>query len=222
MPNILPGPGRFIVIEGPNHAGKSTLARQLAEFLISNGSDVISTREPGGTPFATGLRHVLKDPACTTDAYSSALLFSAARSDHIHRTVAPAVRDGKLCLCDRYIPSTDIYQCQLGTGINDRQRKAVEGIHALLPVPHLTIFVVPDAGLYATRLRQAAQETDRFEGNPRELDAYVRYAAAYSLNKAILRPTLSSQGNILNHLLAKPSFIAAVGPLLPRSMQVAA
>lgn len=222
MSNVLPGPGRFIVIEGPNASGKTSLARQLAEFLIRNGGDVVSTREPGGTPFAYAIRPVLKNPACATDAFSSALLFNACRNDHANRALAPGVRDGKIVLCDRYIPSTEIYQCQLGTGINDRQRKALEAIHSLLPLPHLTIFVLPDDGLYATRLRQAALENDRFEGNPRELDAYVRYARAYTLNKIILRPTLSSQGNILNHLLAKPAFTAAISPLLPRSMQAAA
>src|SRR3990172_4140880 len=103
--------GRFITFEGGEGSGKSTQARRLAERLRGEGIEVVLTREPGGSPFAEALRHVILDPNMPAhSALSEALLFYAARADHLDNTVRPALNSGLWVICDRFIDSTRVYQ----------------------------------------------------------------------------------------------------------------
>src|SRR5258708_7442456 len=95
-------PGLFIVIEGPNRAGKSTLVRELADFLRKSASEVIVTREPGGTPMGEGLRAVLKNSAMAGGAFATALVFNGGRKEHADKVITPAVNRGSIVICDRY------------------------------------------------------------------------------------------------------------------------
>ena len=103
--------GKFITLEGGEGAGKSTQARLLAAWLGARGIDAVVTREPGGSPLAESVRGLLlgahDGPA---DALTQALLFNAARRDHVLRLIRPALDSGRWVICDRYADSTRAYQ----------------------------------------------------------------------------------------------------------------
>ena len=103
--------GLFVVLEGVEGSGKSTQLRLLAEELRRDGRDVVVTREPGGSPVAERIRTVLLDPDhADMDARTEALLYAAARADHVRRVIGPALRAAKTVLCDRFVDSSVAYQ----------------------------------------------------------------------------------------------------------------
>ena len=105
------GRGVFVTFEGGEGAGKSTQAALLAQALAARGWDAVLTREPGGTPSAEAVRHLLLDPAAPDwTPRAEALLFAAARSDHVDKLIAPALAQGRWVVCDRFIDSSRAYQ----------------------------------------------------------------------------------------------------------------
>lgn len=111
--------GIFISFEGGEGAGKSTQARLLAERLRAGGVDVVLTREPGGTAGAEAIRALLLDAGGDGwDAQAEAMLFAAARADHVTRLIRPALKRGAWVICDRFVDSTRAYQGAAG-GISD-------------------------------------------------------------------------------------------------------
>jgi len=103
--------GLFIAFEGGEGGGKSTQARLLTEALLAGGREVVRTREPGGTPAAEAIRAVLLDPANEgLDARAEALLFAAARGEHVARVIRPALDRGAVVITDRYVDSSLAYQ----------------------------------------------------------------------------------------------------------------
>src|SRR6266700_4044040 len=107
--------GRFITFEGGEGTGKSTHAAALAQRLSGMGIGVLLTREPGGSPGAEIIRHVLLSGAAKRlDPNAEALLFAAARADHLDTVVKPALRSGQWVICDRFLDSTRVYQGIVG------------------------------------------------------------------------------------------------------------
>lgn len=103
--------GKFVTLEGCEGAGKSAQLRLLKAFLDENGIDYVSTREPGGTPAAEDIRAIILDVKNSDmPAECEALLYAAARAEHVKNKILPALNDGKLVLCDRYIDSSLAYQ----------------------------------------------------------------------------------------------------------------
>ena len=103
--------GLFIVFEGADGCGKSTQLRFLAEYLESLGVDALRTREPGGCPVAEQIRQILLDPQNEQmTAVTEALLYAAARAEHVRQVIAPAVKAGRVVLCDRFVYSSIAYQ----------------------------------------------------------------------------------------------------------------
>ncbi|MDD5933234.1 MAG: dTMP kinase [Candidatus Onthovivens sp.] len=139
----------FITFEGPDGSGKSTVIKAVYERLINDGYSVILTREPGGTPIAEKIRDVILDNSNTAlDARTEALLYAASRRQHLVEKIWPAIKEGKIVLCDRFLDSSLAYQ---GEG-----RKL--GIENILNVnlfatentyPDLTLFfnISPEEGL---------------------------------------------------------------------------
>src|SRR5215470_14819457 len=124
--------GRFITFEGGEGSGKSTHAKRLAERLRSCGLTVVLTREPGGSPGAEAIRHVvLSGAAQPLGSHAEAMLFAAARDDHVRELIRPALDKGHWVICDRFADSTRIYQGVLGNidprVINGLERIAVGG-----------------------------------------------------------------------------------------------
>lgn len=138
--------GRFIALEGGEGAGKSTQARLLAEALEARGIEALLTREPGGTPGAEAIRLLLlHPPADDWNARAEALLFAAARADHVRKLIRPALAAGKWVVCDRFVDSTRAYQGG-GGGLSDGEILALHDISSegLLPDLTLLIEVPPD------------------------------------------------------------------------------
>ena len=103
--------GLFIAFEGGDGAGKSTQSRLLADALTNAGHEVILTREPGGTPAAEAIRAIVLSPEFEgLDARAEALLFAAARSEHVHRLIRPALERGAIVITDRFVDSSIAYQ----------------------------------------------------------------------------------------------------------------
>lgn len=146
--------GRFIAFEGGEGTGKSTQARLLAEALAARGIDIDVTREPGGTPGAEAIRTLLlHPPGDGWAAEAEALLFAAARSDHVARRIRPAIAAGTWVVCDRFVDSSRAYQGgagELGDGAICRLHEfGSAGLR-----PDLTILLSVDEAQIARRLAQ--------------------------------------------------------------------
>lgn len=127
--------GRFIALEGGEAVGKSTQSRRLAATLRKRGIEVVETREPGGSAGAEAVRALLMSGDVDRwTAAAEALLFAAARSDHVSRTIRPALEAGRWVLCDRFVHSSIAYQGIVGGVGEDRIRALHEvGSEGLLP-----------------------------------------------------------------------------------------
>ena len=167
------GNGAFITFEGIDGSGKSTQLKRLAEALAAAGHDVVVTREPGGSEGAEEIRSLVLEGA--TDRWSAEteiLLFTAARRDHMERTILPALEAGKIVLCDRFADSTRMYQ---GLSRGDL-RALVDQLHSLMigREPDLTVLIDmdPATGLARAKGRQTSEE--RFEDFGQELQNKMR------------------------------------------------
>ena len=158
------GQGRFITLEGGEGVGKSTQIKALAAALRAHGLSVVETREPGGSPGAEAIRELLLHREA--DAWSpraEALLFAAARSDHVRTRIRPALEAGQWVLCDRFIDSTRAYQGG-SDGLTDADIMALHAIGSdgLLPDRTLLLTLSP-ADTAARRAARALDRPDRFE-----------------------------------------------------------
>ena len=182
--------GLFITFEGIDGAGKSTHIDSLAQAFKAQGRVVTLTREPGGTPLAEQLRQmVLNDPM---DAMTEALLVFAARRDHLHKVILPALSRGEVLLCDRFTDATFAYQ-GAGRGFDWQtllvledwvQGRAPNGIavEANRPLqPDLTVWFDLPANVAAQRL-STARLPDRFESQP--LAFFEQVAGGYAKRQA--------------------------------------
>ena len=159
------GRGRFITLEGGEGAGKSTQIKSLADYLRSLGHEVIVTREPGGSPVAEQLREViLSGAAASLGAAAEAVLFSAARIDHIAQTIAPALARGAYVISDRFADSTRAYQGTQGK-VDPTLIDALEKVAVGRFRPDLTLILdLPaETGLARATRRRADAKADRFE-----------------------------------------------------------
>jgi dTMP kinase len=159
----VPVTGRFLSLEGGEGAGKSTQARLLATALADRGIDALVTREPGGSEGAEAIRTLLMEGAVTRwSAHSEALLFAAARADHVEKTIRPAIGAGRWVICDRYIDSSRAYQGLAG-GIDDAAILALHlfGSRGLLPDRTFVLELTPEEGRARAAIRDGAA-ADRF------------------------------------------------------------
>lgn len=164
--------GFFLVLEGSEGAGKSTLARGLEAEWRAAGVEPVLVREPGGTPVAERIRGVLLDPAHPVEPVSELFLFLAARADLVARVIAPALAEGKVVIADRFQLSTEAYQCG-GRGLDlDLFRAANRAATAGL-TPDLTLVLDLPVGLGFERIRAGGQGLDRIERAGPEFHARV-------------------------------------------------
>lgn len=171
--------GRFISFEGGEGAGKSTQARLLAEALRARGDEVVVTREPGGTPGAESIRTLLlSNEGAGWNPRAEALLFAAARSDHVERLIRPALERGAWVICDRYLDSSRAYQGG-GGGLSDNDLLTLHAIgsEGLLPDCTFLLTVNPVTASQRLALRDGSQ-SDRIGG--RGADYHARVANAFA------------------------------------------
>lgn len=205
--------GRFVTLEGGEGAGKSTQLRLLAEALEARGIDVVTTREPGGSPGAEEIRRLLVDgEPGRWGAVTEALLHTAARRDHLERTVWPALDAGQWVLCDRFFDSTMAYQGYgLGLGrnlIGSLQRLALGDF-----APDLTVILdLPvEDGLARAASRPGAE--DRYERMDRAFHGRLR---AGFLDIAAREPVRCAVVNACGTVEAvQAAILAAIDDRLP-------
>lgn len=167
--------GVFVTFEGIDGSGKSTQARMLAEALRRDGRDVLLTREPGGSPGAEEIRRlVLEGDPDRWSAETEILLFTAARRDHLERTIAPALAAGRVVICDRFADSTRVYQ-----GITRGDLRAlVDRLHSLTigREPDLTVLIDMDPETGLNRALSRGGREERFEGFGAAMQVRMRAA----------------------------------------------
>lgn len=170
--------GRFITLEGGEGAGKSTQAAALAEALAARGIHTLVTREPGGSAGAEAIRALLlQGEAGRWSAHSEALLFAAARADHLEKTIRPALAAGHWVICDRFFDSSRAYQGVAG-GVDDAAILALHafGSHGMLPDRTFLLDLGPDAGRNRAEARDGAAGADRFAARNAAFHAAVARA----------------------------------------------
>ncbi len=170
--------GYFISFEGGEGCGKSTQARMLAEALEARGISTLLTREPGGTAGAEAIRELLLDPQGTGwGLRAEALLFAAARSDHVAQLIAPAIGEGKWVICDRFLDSSRAYQGGEG-GLPDDDILQLHRIGSSGFKPDLTLLidVSPEIAELRVSMRDG-DERDRIGG--RDAAFHARVAARF-------------------------------------------
>lgn len=170
--------GTFITFEGIDGSGKSTQLRLLANFLKTNGCDVLLTREPGGTPVGNRLRAALLDVQEEVDPLTELLVFAADRAQHVRRVLRPALESGQVVFSDRYADATVAYQ-GAGRGFSPELiaeiiELATEGLK-----PDLTVLFdlsVDDSTARTRRRSSAKQKSDRLDAETDEFHNRVREA----------------------------------------------
>ena len=176
--------GRFISLEGGEGAGKSTQAKRLAAALAARGISSIVTREPGGSDGAEAIRNLLmQGEVARWSSRTEALLFAAARADHVEKHIKPAIAAGTWVICDRYVDSSRAYQGVAG-GIDDVDVLALHefGSRGLLPDRTFVLELSPKEGSARAASRDGAG-ADRFAARGDQFHADVaaafrRFAAA--------------------------------------------
>lgn len=171
-------PGRFIAFEGGEGTGKSTQMRLLCAALSSRGQDVVATREPGGTPGAEAIRSLLlAPPGEGWNARAEALLFAAARSDHVERLIRPALSRGAWVISDRFVDSSRAYQGGAG-GLGDAAIVALHAFGSEGLRPHVTVLIEVDPATVSARLAERDGDVSDAIGG-RDANYHARVAAGF-------------------------------------------
>jgi dTMP kinase len=191
----IPARGIFVTLEGPDGSGKSSLLPRLADALRERGFDVVTTREPGSTPLGERIRSLVLDtmPRIDRTGRADALLFAAARAQHVAEVIGPALARGALVVCDRYADSSLAYQ-GVGSGVPLDELRAVQHFATGGLVPDLTILLdLP----VEVGLARKSDEITRFEAyqdrayHERVRQAFLDFAAEEPERYAIVDATLS-------------------------------
>ena len=156
--------GMFITVEGPEGAGKTTVVQLLVQELQKEGYKVVSTREPGGIKIAEQIRHVILDKENTSmDERTEALLYAAARRQHLVEKVIPSIEEGAVVLCDRFVDSSLAYQGHArGLGMDEVLRINQFAISGFMPTLTLYFDITPEEGL--KRIEQSnVREVNRLD-----------------------------------------------------------
>jgi dTMP kinase len=162
--------GKLITLEGPEGAGKTTQSDALLQWLVKAGYDLVVTREPGGTDLGRRIRHMLLDAGSDITDKAEILLYAADRAQHVEKVIIPALRRGRIVLCDRYIDSTTAYQGYargLGTEFVEQVNRIATG--GLVPDLTLIYDIPPDKGMARKK-----SSLDRLEQEDLEFHRLVR------------------------------------------------
>lgn len=204
--------GKFISLEGGEGVGKSTQVKALANALRERGIDVVETREPGGSEGAEKIRELLL--AGTEERWgprAEALLFAAARADHVERTIRPALEAGRWVLSDRFVDSSLAYQGGAG-GLGIEAVREINAFAVGGHFPDRTLVLVLEEGAERARSRDTAG-SDRIGGRPddyhRKVEAAFRIIAAEEPERVVLVEASGQPEEVTQRLLD------AIGDLLP-------
>lgn len=197
--------GRFITLEGGEGVGKSTQVKALAEALRDRGIDVLVTREPGGSEGAEKIRELLLGGAEDRwGARSEALLFAAARADHVERVIRPALEIGRWVLSDRFVDSSLAYQGGAG-GLGIETVRSINAFGIGETFPDRTLILLLDDGRDRA-LERDRDEPDRIGGRSRDyhhkVETAFRLIAAEEPQRVRLIDASGTPGEVTSRLLA--------------------
>jgi dTMP kinase len=168
--------GLFITIEGPDGAGKSTQLEFIRNFLLSKGIDALFTREPGGTPISEKIRKIILDKKnAEMEPMTEALLYAAARAQHVEQVIRPTLKRGKTVVCDRYVDSSIAYQGygrHLGEGVSIINDYAIGGC-----IPDITFLLKIEPATAKNRIKTEDQDRLECEADAFHMDVYQGYLA---------------------------------------------
>ena len=207
-----PNPGKFITLEGGEGVGKSTQVKALADTLRKRGLDVLVTREPGGSEGAERIRELLLSGSEERwGARAEALLFAAARADHVAKTIAPALGEGRWVLADRFIDSSLAYQGGAG-GLGIEAVRAINAFGIGETFPDRTLVLALAEGGARARARDN-EDSDRIGGRPegyhQKVDLSFRLIAAEEPERVQIVDASGEPGEVTRRL------IEALRDLLP-------
>lgn len=168
--------GWFVALEGPEGAGKSTLAAALAGRITAAGHEVVQVREPGGTPLAEAARRAFLDPALDAAPLAEVFLLLAARADLVAKVIRPALAAGAVVLCDRFDLSTEAYQIA-GRGLDAERVRAANHLATGGLRPDLTLVLDVPAEVGRARQEAEGKVPDRLE--QADLAFHERVAGAF-------------------------------------------
>lgn len=154
--------GLFITFEGPDGSGKTTQALLLKKYLQLKGFEVVHTREPGGDTVAEEIRRLLLSPELKVAPVAELLLYCASRAQHVAMLIAPALRRGKIVLCERFMDATVAYQ-GYGRGLDKTLIQEMNAVSSQGVVPDLTFLLDISSSLGLERVEEAKGKKDRFE-----------------------------------------------------------
>ncbi|TJX13197.1 dTMP kinase [Tissierella creatinini] len=177
--------GKFITLEGPDGSGKSTLINLISEYMKNKGISFIITREPGGTPIGEEIRDIILDNNNTNmGAETEALLYAAARSQHIHEKIIPALSEGKIVISDRFLLSSLAYQ-GVGRGLGIENVKMINdfGLRGIYPDLILFLYIDPEITLERkTTLGGDRLEKEGKDFHKRVYEGYIELLKKYPKN----------------------------------------
>lgn len=171
--------GKFITLEGPEGSGKTTVSKELVKILNESGYKVLLTREPGGVDIAEQIRNVILDKKNTKmDARTEALLYAAARRQHLVEKVLPVLKEGYIVLCDRFVDSSLAYQgVARNLGIDEVYNMNLFATENILPNRTVFFDIKPEAGLqrvYANKEREVNRlDLENIDFHERVYEGYL-------------------------------------------------
>lgn len=165
----------FITFEGIEGSGKTTQAKALAKYLKLNGTNIVLTREPGGTSLAEKIRQLILDGQGINDPLTELMLLTAARRDHVENLIKPALFKGSIVICDRFIDSTIAYQ-GYGKGLDIDKIVKIHEIALGAFKPDLTFLIDVDPKIALSRIK-AGRETNHYDN--REIDFHTTIRNAF-------------------------------------------
>lgn len=172
--------GLFITFEGNDGSGKSSVIEAIQEELEIRGYDIVHSREPGGSPIAEKIREIILDKTNVgMDDKTESLLYAASRREHIVKTVLPALNEGKIVLCDRFLDSSLAYQGYArGIGIDEVYHMNTYATEGLLPDLTLLVCVKPEIGLGRIKNNHRGEldrlELEKMEFHQKVYDGYLQ------------------------------------------------
>jgi len=190
----MPIRGRFITLEGGEGAGKSTQARALAQKLRARGKDVLMTREPGGSPWAERLRAALiSDAGKALSPVEQAVMFAAARADHVDTLIEPALAEGRWVVCDRFCDSTEAYQGSAGAPDETMSLLRTVAVGQLAPDLTFVLDLPPEVGRTRAEQRSTldAFEKDGLSVQAARRNAFLKIAAREPARCVVVDATVS-------------------------------
>lgn len=175
--------GKFITIEGTDGSGKSTQLELLMDYLRKKGADVIFTREPGGTQISEKIREIILDvDNSEMTGITEALLYAAARSQHVEEKIIPALEAGKIIICDRFVDSSIAYQgAARGLGAEKIMGINEAALHGIMPDMTLFFDLSPEKGILRKKNERALDrlEKEKMDFHEKVYEGYKNLCKKY-------------------------------------------